>query len=455
MEGGSVSSLFRSAAVQAVQPAWAGEIRLANRPMDRRLAWLAVMAVGGAVGATALAPMDRKVTVSGHLEPAAGLVLVAAASPGVLKDILVPPGSRVAEGQILARLQARRPGDQGDLIERQRQALATQRRLVNEELVLVQQRAARLGDESRDRQRHLDRELQRLSAERDLQSARQDVVGAQLQRQQDLAQQGFLSPSQVASARQALLEEQQRGQGLERGLLALQREAVGLKAQLETLRSDQRARELQLQRTLQDIAHQDAELETRAAPVITAPSPGRVMAWRVNPGAAVAAQDALLEFEPGLGDGSQGRREEHEPAGDGGAAKHRPHGLQAVLWVPSRAMGFLRPGQAVHLRLTAFAHRRHGALRGDVRAVAPAPVAISATEATVHLGAPTAHRYAIPGHDSLYRVEVRLPTVPQSLQGHVLDLRPGLRLEADIVLEPRAVWHWLLEPLMGVARRRS
>lgn len=107
--------------------------------------------------------------------------------------------------------------------------------------------------------------------------------------------------------------------------------------------------------------------------------------------------------------------------------------LEVWLYAPSRAIGFVRAGQEVRLNFDAFPYQRFGAGRGTVTAISRVPVEANAVEPELGLTEP------------VFRVRVRIdrlaPGVPKRAQ-----LRPGMTLSANIVLERRRFWEIIFNP---------
>ena len=144
-----------------------------------------------------------------------------------------------------------------------------------------------------------------------------------------------------------------------------------------------------------------------------APVAGLVANRLVEPGQAVQAGQPLLTLLP--------------------AGSH----LRAQLFVPSRAVGFIEPGDKVLLRYQAFPYQKFGHHEGVVRRVS---------------------RSAVPGAggqgaEPFYRVLVDIHRQSITAYGREEPLRPGMLLEADIMGEHRKLYEWVLEPLYSVTGR--
>jgi membrane fusion protein len=176
-------------------------------------------------------------------------------------------------------------------------------------------------------------------------------------------------------------------QGAALGRLALQQ---------AELRAD--AAELQKQQVRMS-AEQDA--------IVRAPTAGRVANVLRHEGASVAAGEAVLVLLPE------------------GAL------LEAELWLPSSASGFVDPGQPVNLRYDAFPFQKFGVQRARISEIADSALMLQ--------GAPPRFRALA----TLERQDVLAFGTPHAL-------RPGMTLSADIVVDKRSLLEWLLEPLFSI-----
>ncbi|MFC1458902.1 HlyD family efflux transporter periplasmic adaptor subunit [Microvirga arabica] len=184
--------------------------------------------------------------------------------------------------------------------------------------------------------------------------------------------------------------------------------------QLPVLQAERLA---QLRLNLADRERQRAEAESQRAQVITAPISGRVTALQAAPGQIVDPTKPLMTLLP-----------------DGAS-------LLADLFVPSRAIGFIEPGQRVCLMVDAFPYQRFGTVGGSVETMSQAMISPDEVIGKVALSEPA------------YRVTVRLDRQAIDAFGRQIALQPDMTLKADIVLEGRSLVAWLFEPLISVRGR--
>ncbi|MFN7400550.1 MAG: HlyD family efflux transporter periplasmic adaptor subunit [Sandaracinobacter sp.] len=115
--------------------------------------------------------------------------------------------------------------------------------------------------------------------------------------------------------------------------------------------------------------------------------------------------------------------------------------MRAELYAPSRAMGFVQPGQEVRVMYDAFPYQRFGSFAGRVEQVSRTVIAPGEADAPLQLTEP------------VYRIRVALPQQGVPAYGGVAPLQPGMTLKANIVLERRSFLQWLLDPIMAVRNR--
>ena len=416
--------MFRAAVTEFQQASWMGSIRVAQRP---EAGLVAAVAVGLAIALIAFAligQVSRKARVPGLLMPVGGLLQVAAPLAGQVEELLVDEGDEVRRGQALVRVRSERLVDGGDMtalnlraVEARRDSLATERRLQR-----------RQADEHREtitsRLRSLRVETAHAVEELDMVRQRVELAQRSRKRYAALAADGYVSEIQAQQKDEELLDLRARERGAQRVIETLTRDARGLEAELGSIPTGLATSLTQLDRVVAQLDQERAELQARAGVAVTAPRDGRVSALPLRAGQAVQAGQTLVTLVP------------------------TPR-LLAQLYAPSRTVGFVKPGQPVWLRYAAYPYQKFGMARGEVARVSPTPIAPQDLPA----GQAQALVSAAQANEPLYRIDVRLDREDIAAYGHDLPLRAGMALDADVTLEHRRIWEWLLEPLLATAKR--
>lgn len=414
-------SLFRPEAVAAQQQQWLGRVQLVQ-PLSLTLLTVGAVLVAAAVAAfLLLGQYTRKATADGVLVPDRGLIRLVPAAAGTVVERHAVEGQAVRAGDVLFVLALER-----SLLAPQ--AEAEVQRSLQERRRSLQQATAQEQALVRARQTALDRRLQALElelaqaeSESALQRQRLALAEESLARLQSLESAQFISSAQVQAKSEEILGLRAASQALARQRAALARERAELEGERSSLPLAAGATLAGIERELALLARESAETDAERRLVIRAPQSGTVTAVLAEPGQSVTPASALASLVPE------------------GAT------LQAHLFAPSSAVGFVRPEQPVRLRFEAFPYQKFGHRPGRVVQVSRTPLAASEL-AALALPAVAA------GGEPMFRITVALEE-GAAPAAEAMALGAGMRLQADVLLDRRRLIEWLFEPLLGLKGR--
>lgn len=415
-------SLFRPEAVEAQQQHWLGRVQLVQ-PLSLTLLTVGAVLVAVAVAAfLLLGQYTRKATADGVLVPDRGLIRLVPAAAGTVVERHAAEGQAVRAGDVLFVLALER-----SLLAPQAEA-EVQRSLLERRRSL-QQAAVQEQALVRSRQTALDRRLQALEleltqaeSESALQRQRLALAEESLARLQSLEASQFISSAQVQAKTEEVLGLRAAAQALARQSAALARERAELEGERSSLPLAAGGALAAIERELALLSRESAETDAERRLVIRAPQSGTVTAVLAEPGQSVTPASALASLVPE------------------GAT------LQAHLFAPSSAIGFVRPEQAVRLRFEAFPYQKFGHRPGRVVQVSRTPLAASEL-AALALPAVAA------GGEPMFRITVALDEPAPAPATEAMPLGAGMRLQADVLLDRRRLVEWLFEPLLGLKGR--
>ena len=413
-----MSELFRKEAVTHATRRLAGEVVLASSVPSRVFAGLMVAVVLGGAAFAATTSYARKETVVGWLTPEAGMIRLAARQGGIVSSVHVREGDQVVVGQPIATLTLSSALEGGDSFTALSRSLDAQGAAAGSRAAAAQAALAAERRQLTDRRAGLNRELAETRRNIGLQEERLTLARAEVARAETIAGQGFLPRRELEARRSAELAVQQEASTLSARALTYEREIGEVNARLAAIPIDLQAARAEADSTRAGLDQQATETETQGRYVVVATVAGRVAALPVDAGQTVAPGGVVAVLT----------------AGDSA--------LEAEIYAPSRAIGFVREGQEVRLLYQAFPHQKFGTGEGVVTSVSRTVLAPS--------------EIAIPGlqvQEPVFRVRVKLARDSVAAYGETVPLQPGMLLNADVVIDRRSLLEWLLDPLYAAGRR--
>ena len=372
----------------------------------------------------ALFSYTRKAQVSGVILPSTGVIRVVSSQAGLVAERRVKDGQSVKKDDVLFVLSSERAtAAQGNAEQTVSNLLRARRDSFQADAVQQQRQSAQRREAAERRAIDLSDDIRRIDEQHRLQVRRVALADESVQRYTDLKAANFISAAQLQDRLAESLDQRQRLGDLERAAAATARELASVRAELRDLvvqgERDQQAARRNVAALEQDLT----ENEARRQIWVRAPHDGTVTAIAAEPGATIAPNQALAIVLPSDGQ------------------------LEAELYAPSRAAGFIKPGMTVHLRYQAFAYQKFGQHEGQVREVSR--TAMRPEEL------PFPGTVASPGTASepLYRIRVVLGRQDVPAYGLAVPLKSGMALDASVLLEQRRLYEWILEPLYSVTGR--
>ncbi len=376
-----------------------------------------IIVLGCAIFAS-LASYARKENVPGWLAPKSGMIRVVARQGGIVSEIHVREGQIVQAGTPMATLRLSSDLEGGDSFVALSNSLDAQRTAAQSRASAAQATLAAEQRQLAERRAALSRELVETRRNLSLQTERMKLARTEVERAETVAAQGFLPRRELEARRSAELAAQQEGSSLASQVLGYERQIGEVQARLDAIPIDLQSARAEAASVDAGLIQQGIQVETQGRYVVVATVTGRVAALPFDTGQTIAAGTAVAVLT----------------AGD--------TALQGDLYAPSRAAGFIKPGQEVRLMYQAFPYQKFGAGRGVVQSVSRTVLAPS--------------EVAIPGlqvQEPVFRVRVKLDRDTVSAYGQDVPLQPGMLVSADIVMDRRSLLEWLLEPLYAAGRR--
>jgi membrane fusion protein len=357
----------------------------------------------------------RKQEVTGYLVPDSGLITVKAPRGGRLLSMNVKQDEAVEQNTQLFEVQVDQTitGEQF-ISEQTLENLHVQELKLIQQIELEKRNHGILRRQNDDNEQNAQLEIQQLDFLLENESNLLNLKSNALDRAGVLHRQGMISTADFDRVNSAMLE--QRG--------AIQNIAFRInesKAALQNYQTEETIISLTGQRVINNLEAELARLQAQQIRTsadninhILAPINAKVGSINIRPGQTVDARQEVISLIPS---GSL---------------------LQAELYVPTRAVGFLRENQVVSIRYDAFPFQKFGVQKARI------------TEISKTLVYPSEVSQSTAANEPVYRVIASLESQSVEAFGEDMSLRAGMMLRADVILEERSLFEWLLEPLFSI-----
>jgi membrane fusion protein len=376
--------------------------------------WFMILAVAAVITFLFIAQYARKETVAGYLMPAAGSARVFAPQSGIVSAIYVNQGNTVEEGQALMTVTTNQIAANGEDVNAAVLAsLEQQKDSIFRQIATEERRTTSERERLAALQEGLEIEMGHLNAQVGVQRERVYVVERIVNSGARLATRGLVSELEQRRREEALLEQRQSLNALAQQLTVRQSQLTEIRFNLEQL-PFVHAEKIQALRTeLSTTEQRIAEVNGRRAYIIRAPIAGRISSLQASVGQLADPQKLQMQIMP----------------------LQSP--LQAELFIPARAIGFVEVGQPVRILYDAFPYQHFGTYRGRIEKVSQ--TILTGTDVTVPLTL----------SEPAYRATVVLERPDVDAYGKKVLLQPDMLLRADIILERRTLVDWILNPLLS------
>ncbi len=385
---------------------------------------------GGAVISLALlvclGKYTRHVTLQGVIAPKEGVVKLYAPQSGRLQQLNVKEGDRVRRGQVLMVFDTERQTSQGTPVEKEidlRQAEKLQRLRADVESTRELQQSELSGLRIALNSQFAIRQ----GLERQIALLEKRGSSAQLtaDRFADLRKLGYATEQTAQDKRDEQVEQQVRLQSAQHDLAAAIQETARLTVEVAAAPARDRVALDQIEREIDETESEIAVQKTGHEWALTASCDCVVSSVDVGVGQTAVPNFPIVSMVPA------------------------DAALQATLYASSKSLGFVAVGQQVDLKLDAFPFEKFGAVEGRVESIASTPLTSNESAGGTHLGLPQVEGPQEP----MYSVKVRVERPSIDAYGHPQSLRSGMQLNAEVQLETRRLYEWMLLPLLESGRR--
>lgn len=414
------SKLFRQESIDSKKNRWVGDIVL-SRPYSFTYLILIASIIGLIIILFSIfGTYTKRSTVQGQLVPLSGLMHVYPTQPGVVIQKRVYEGKNVKKGDVLFTVSTTNYGIQGDMSA----ALLDQTKLKEQSIRSEISRMHLLHEDERKNTLNQimvsEKNLYRVKNLIENQKSLIELARNNQQRYENAFAQNATSLEDLEDKKINLVNQITQYESLEREKTLLEKDLNEQKTTLNSQVNKQRNEIEALERLLSNNTQELIEIQSKQEFNVHSHISGTVGMVNAEVGQFIDLSKPVLTILP-----------ENTP-------------LIAQLYVPSRAIGFVKKNDNVLLRYQAFPYQKFGHAKGQVLSIASTAMASQDLKTIGNLSNEQIN------NEPVYLVRVMLNEQIIKAYGNNMPLQVGMTLEADIMHETRRLYEWVLEPLFSI-----
>ena len=410
--------LFRQEAIDAQREKFLGEATIARPVPFWAFTLLAAGTAALLITVAVWGQYTRRERVEGYLALDSGAARVLIPDAGRVTDLVVKEGDEVKAGDAMAKISLDRTTGAGastsDTVAAEMQA---RRANLEKEQERWRELGAQQVEQLKRRIKDLENELVQVDREMRLQQTRIKAARDEADRYKSLAADKFVSDVVHKQKLNDVTDQEIKLQTLRRQRSVVERDLASAKLDEPAIQLKTQTQTEQVARQISELQEGMAQAESRRETIIRAPVTGVVTNIAVTRGQSIAADAPFATVLP------------------------KGSGLHVELLVPTRAIGFVAKGQEVVLRYEAFPHERFGQYRGSI------------VDIGRNVWTPGERIGTLVAKEPVYRVDVGLERQAVNALGQDFALRPGMLVNADLLLEKRTLLEWIFEPVLQLKGR--
>ncbi|MDK9754081.1 HlyD family efflux transporter periplasmic adaptor subunit [Vibrio sp. D173a] len=363
----------------------------------------------------------RKASLQGVVNPYGGMVNVQSGSTGYIEELLAKEGEVVVAGQAIYKVNTERHNESGEPIKPLlNQSYNAQTKIIRDRIVQEQKRVGIELNSLNDDIDNLSVSIQNTQRIVSLSKQELELRQALFADKKKLLKLGHISEVEYANEKLKVNEVASRYESNLLNYNAKNRELAALKNAVESTEINSAITIKDLDRQLEVVEQERSEFLYQTDTRVVAPITGVVASVLVKEGHSVIAGQTLLVIVP-----------EGE--------------VFVEVYAPSRDIGFINVGQKVKLRFEAFPYQKFGVQGGVVESVSRTAVSPDVITNQRLIKADKV--------EGLYQVRITLNKQTITAYGREELLKSGMAVTADVEVDTRKLYEWVLEPMYSIKGR--
>lgn len=354
-----------------------------------------------------------RINVLGHISPSGEVINIYSNQTGIVTSISTHPGDIVAKGRPLLSIADNQLSKNSSPYQKQKNILMTKLALINKKIDIAKYNFNR-------RMKNIESEItfytNALNSIREIIKAsdeKREISKENIYRLEKLLKNNSVSKKQFQDSQLEFLDSLiiskqflQQENELKLRIFELNNKMEDLKITLdETL--------LVSQESFSTLNQELIILEASWMREVISPIDGYIGAINISLGQNITHQQLLMTLVPNI------------------------NPLEATLYVTNKAIGFIKKGAPVKLKLDPFPYQKFGYITGKITSISSTSIPASELRNSF-------------SNEPSYIIKVKLDKQSINAYGENVDIKPSTTLSADISIDSRYIYEWILEPLLTI-----
>ncbi|MDZ5645843.1 HlyD family efflux transporter periplasmic adaptor subunit [Nitrospirillum sp. BR 11828] len=365
-----------------------------------------------------LGQFTRKETVQGIMQPIGGALKITMPRDAVVSEIYAKEGDFIEENSPILDINSDQTINGGDQLSEVLNASAdAQKEALERQL---ETRSASLKDQKDTeivKLKTIQSQQLRYKSDRQLQIKLIELREKSFKSALLLSEKGYFSEVQLREREGQLIEAQQGLSRIDNQIEENESNIKQIKLQIKKLEDDYEDMTSQLSISKAEITQKQANNQAQGSGTITSPVKGKIVYLHAKSGDSIHQGAIVAIIMPNNSE------------------------LEAELWAPSKAIGFIKVNDEVRVMYDPFPYQRFGVGHGKVSALSTAPVP------------PNEIPIPLDTKESMYKIEVKIDKQYIEAYQKRWDISPGTKVTADITTGSQSFIEWILDPILAVRRR--
>ncbi|WP_299493263.1 HlyD family efflux transporter periplasmic adaptor subunit [uncultured Shewanella sp.] len=354
----------------------------------------------------------KKEKVTGYLIPTNGISKVYSHVNGIVSQLNIKEGDHVELGDNLLTVSSYKYVEESISVDKAKLREADlQIAIVNNQIKQVSLLFAQKKEQAVTMKNILIKENKELEQQSLFLNERLLIAKTRLKNMTSLSLKGNVSKNEVTEHLDIVLDLQQRIQEHSTRILKSEAEIANLNNELVKIPYEKEQQINQLNIEVSQLLASKFNIQENNELILKSAVSGTVTSIKLAIGEFASQGDYLVSILP-----------DHSE-------------LQAEIYVPTRAIGFIKQGDEVNFKFDAFPFQKFGVTKGDVSHISK----------NIVFAAETNHKLSF--NEPVYKIKAKLHQQYINAYGNHTQLIPGMLLHADIITDNRSLFEWLLEPL--------